>query len=183
VAQLLRLDAGAWKGPQWAGQPIPSLSAVLAEMPAESRALVEIKVGPEAVPALARTVAASGLSADRITAISFNAGTVAAARRLLPGHRAYLLGGLRRKGDATPPETAPDRLIREAVAIGAHGLNLGVDDAIDGAFVRRVEAAGLALYVWTVDDAPTARRLIAAGVDGITSNRAAALRVECGAGP
>jgi glycerophosphoryl diester phosphodiesterase len=39
--------------------------------------------------------------------------------------------------------------------------------------VRKVKGEGLAVYVWTVDDPDEAQRLIQAGVDGITSNRAA----------
>jgi glycerophosphoryl diester phosphodiesterase len=34
--------------------------------------------------------------------------------------------------------------------------------------------------VWTVDDPEVARRLVGYGVDGITSNRAAALRAALG---
>jgi glycerophosphoryl diester phosphodiesterase len=39
------------------------------------------------------------------------------------------------------------------------------------------------VYTWTVDDAAKARQLIDAGVDGVTTNRPAALRRELKAAP
>ena len=41
----------------------------------------------------------------------------------------------------------------------------------DPAFVARCHARGLAVLAWTVDDLPLMRRLLAMGVDGLTSNR------------
>jgi glycerophosphoryl diester phosphodiesterase len=38
-------------------------------------------------------------------------------------------------------------------------------------FIRRAHRAGLDVHVWTVDDAPTMRRLLAWGVDGIMTDR------------
>jgi glycerophosphoryl diester phosphodiesterase len=41
---------------------------------------------------------------------------------------------------------------------------------LDAAFAGTVKAAGLKLYVWTVNDVPTAKRMAALGVDGITTD-------------
>lgn len=43
--------------------------------------------------------------------------------------------------------------------------------ALDPPFVARCHARGLAVLAWTVDDLPAMRRLLAIGVDGLTSNR------------
>ena len=50
-------------------------------------------------------------------------------------------------------------------------------------FVKAVKAEGLAMHVWTVDEPAEAKRLAAAGVDSITTNRPAFLRekIETGA--
>ncbi|MEN6574776.1 MAG: glycerophosphodiester phosphodiesterase family protein, partial [Phycisphaerales bacterium] len=61
-----------------------------------------------------------------------------------------------------------------------HGLD-GLDVHYAGVteeFVRAVRAAGLGLYVWTVDDPDEAARLVALGVDGITTNRPQWLREQ-----
>jgi glycerophosphoryl diester phosphodiesterase len=49
---------------------------------------------------------------------------------------------------------------------------------VDREFVSRVKAAGLEMYVWTIDDLAEARRFIEAGVAGITTNKAAWLEQE-----
>ena len=63
-------------------------------------------------------------------------------------------------------------LIARARAIGADGLDLSYKGPINRAYVAKVKASGLALFVWTVDNPEEARRLAAAGVDGITTNKA-----------
>ena len=41
---------------------------------------------------------------------------------------------------------------------------------VDEAFVGRAHAEGLAVHVWTINDAAEMRRLVALGVDGIISD-------------
>ena len=48
--------------------------------------------------------------------------------------------------------------------------------AVTSGFIRDTKAAGLDLYVWTVDDTHHAENMIALGVDGITTNKAGFLR-------
>ena len=43
-------------------------------------------------------------------------------------------------------------------------------------FVEEIKDAGLKCYVWTVDSVTVAQRLMAAGIDGITTNRPGWLR-------
>jgi glycerophosphoryl diester phosphodiesterase len=113
-----------------------------------------------------------------LTVISFHAETLAEARQHLPELKTYYLASFRR--EMTTHTWLPDAnmLIQKAKEIGAEGLNLSASGPMDNAFVRQVKMAGLELYVWTVDNPEVARRMIAAGVDGITSNRAAGLRRE-----
>ena len=46
---------------------------------------------------------------------------------------------------------------------------------VDDAFVDRAHAAGLAVHVWTIDDADEMRRLLALDVDGIMTDRPSVL--------
>jgi glycerophosphoryl diester phosphodiesterase len=178
LAELRGLDAGRWKGERWAGERMPTLGEVLATIPRAGRALIEIKEGPEAVPALVEAVRESGRAPGQLAVISFNLETVAEAKRRLPQIPAYYLSSFR-QDEATGAWTpSVDELIRQARSVGADGLDLSFRGPIDREAVRRVKAAGLEFYVWTVDDLEVAQRMIAAGVDGITTNRAAWLAAE-----
>ena len=58
------------------------------------------------------------------------------------------------------------------------GLDLQFKWPIDKAFVKQVNDAGLKVVVWTVNDPKIARRLIEAGVDGITTDRPGWMREQ-----
>jgi glycerophosphoryl diester phosphodiesterase len=46
---------------------------------------------------------------------------------------------------------------------------------VDARFVTRAHEAGLAVHVWTIDDADEMRRLLALDVDGIMTDRPSVL--------
>jgi glycerophosphoryl diester phosphodiesterase len=178
VAELQQLDAGSWKGKQFAGEKMPLLEEALATIPEQGRCLIEVKVGPEAIPALVEAVENSGKSPEQLIVISFSAPAVAEAKRRLPQLKAYYLVGFKRDkqtGDWTP---TLEQALATAKKIKADGLDVSHQGPIDEAFVRSVREAGLELHGWTVDDPQIARRLIALGFDSITTNRPAALRKE-----
>ena len=141
-------------------------------IPDGSRCFIEVKVGPEAVPALVKAVRASGKRPEQLAVISFHAETLAEAKRRLPELKMYYLSSFRQDKATGDWEPKVEDLIARAKAIGADGLDLSYKGPIDRAYVDRVKAAGLAMFVWTVDDPEEARRLAAAGVDGITTNKA-----------
>jgi glycerophosphoryl diester phosphodiesterase len=66
---------------------------------------------------------------------------------------------------------AVSEMIAKAKSAGLDGLDLNYGFPIDRAFVDQVHAAGLRLYVWTVDDPQKIKQLRETGVDGITTNR------------
>ena len=178
--QLKDLDAGRWKARRFVGERLPTLAEALATLPAGGRCFIEIKVGPEAVPALVKTIKDSGKAPEQLVIISFNAATVAEAKRCLPDLKAYYLAKFKR--DMLSGRWSPtiDELIDEARRIKADGLDLSHKGPLDAELVRRVRKAKLGLYVWTVDDLAEAQRLAELGVDGITTNRAAWMRDALG---
>lgn len=173
---LKTLDAGRWKGAEFAGERIPLLEEVLATIPPGKRCFIEVKVGPEAAPALVRVVQDSGLPPEQLIVISFKEATIAEVRRQLPDLQAYWLSSFKQNEKSKEFTPTVEELIATAKRIQAHGINVSYKGPIDAAFVNRVREAGLKLYVWTVDDEAEARRLAALGVDGITTNRAQWLR-------
>lgn len=174
LAELQALDAGSWKGPAWAGEQIPALAEVLATAPDGKRLYLEIKCGVEVLPELERVIAEGRKQPEQLALIGFNLETMAAAKKRLPGHDAYWVV------ECQEPPPPLDSLIVQATAAGMNGLDLHWTFPIDRAFAVKVKAAGLKLCTWTVDDLPTAERLAAAGVEGITTNRPGWLREQLG---
>ncbi|AMV36554.1 glycerophosphodiester phosphodiesterase [Planctomyces sp. SH-PL62] len=180
-ADLKDLDAGRWKDAKWAGETMPTLEESLATIPDGARIFIELKTGPEIVAPLVEAVHKSGKKPEQMAIISFHAETVAESKKRLPELKAYFLSGFKTDRETKAVTPTVDELIAKAKELNADGLDLAYTGPIDRAFVDRVKSAGLAFYVWTVDDPDVARRLIAAGVDGITTNKAEWLKRQLAA--
>ncbi len=178
---LRTLDAGAWKGPQWVGEKLPTLAEVLTTLPDGIRCFIEIKVGPESIPVLEKLVRQSNVKAGQLVIMSFVPETVGEAKRRLPDIAAYLLSSFEHDKLVLAWTPTAQNLIDQTKAIGADGIGLHHEGPVNRSFVFHLKSAGLAVYIWTVDDVALARRLIQAGVDGITTNRAGWLREQLGA--
>ena len=72
------------------------------------------------------------------------------------------------------------RVDREHRRYELDGVDLDTRGPITAELVSKLKAAGLGVGVWTVDSPQRARELIAAGVEGITTNRPGWLRSELG---
>jgi glycerophosphoryl diester phosphodiesterase len=157
---------------------VPTIEQVLATVPEGKRLFIEVKVGPEAVPALVEAVRASGKKPGQLVVISFNADTIALAKKELPALKMYYLAGQKqdeKTGKWTPPL---DEVLRTAKRIGADGVDVQAKPTFDAAFVRKAREAGFEVHAWTVDEPELARQLIGLGVDGITTNRPEWLRKQ-----
>ena len=180
LAELRALDVGRWKGEQFAGEKVPTLDEMLATVPAGKKAYVEVKCGPEIVPELDRVLKAHKLKPEQTPVISFNAQVIAAFKKARPDVPAYWLVSLtppkNKKKDFVPPTAA--ELVKRAKELKADGLDLSAADVLDEAYAKAIKAAGLKLYVWTVNDPAVARRMVKIGVDGITTDRPAWLREQ-----
>ncbi|MCS6864829.1 MAG: glycerophosphodiester phosphodiesterase [Gemmataceae bacterium] len=176
LKELRQLDVGKWKGAQFAGEKIPTLDEMLATVPAGKRVFIEVKCGPEIVPELNRVLKASGLKPQQTAIISFHADVIAAVKKARPDLPCYWIVHLAPKGQK--PRTA-EELIEKAKEIHADGLDLSAHEAIlDKTFGDKVKAAGLKLYVWTVNDVELAKKMIAAGAESITTDRPGWLREQ-----
>lgn len=178
-AELRKLDAGSWKGEQWKGEKLPTLGELLDTVPPGKRLVIEIKTGPEIVPQLERELKASGKKPDQMIIISFNYDSVRESKKRFPKIPAFYLAS-NKKDKVTGELPNLDKLIAQAKAAKSEGLNLESKFPIDAAFTKQVHAAGLKLYVWTVNDAELAKKLVEAGVDGITTDRPEWLREQLG---
>lgn len=156
-------------------EPIPRLADLVEAFP-DARFNIDCK-STAAVEPLADEVTRLGIS-DRVCLASFNDARLRELRRRLG------------------PDVCTSMATRELAVLWAAGRNLGHAVAaqvpvrhgrvlvVTERFVRRAHRRGIAVHVWTIDDPAEMHRLLDLGVDGIMTDRPAALRdvlVERGA--
>lgn len=178
LSRLRALDAGAWKGPPFAGERIPLLAEVLEALPG-AVVNVELKARPgRGDAALARAVAAVVAEARaeaRVIVSSFDFALLAAFRAAAPGVATGLLF-----------EEGWLRLARVPLAerrLAPSALHPDLRLCTPGRLAGWV-AGGRAVNVWTVDEPGEVERLARAGVAGLICNAPgpvrAAVRQACG---
>ena len=175
LASLKKLDAGSWKGRQWRGTTIPTLAETLAAVPAGKRLFIEIKCGVEVVPELERVIEESG-KRDQAVVIGFSLAVVTAVKKRFPDVPVYWLYGFSERERQEYGDPSLDDLIAKVKSAGLDGLDVIHTGPLSEDFVTKLRAAGLKLYVYTVNSAERARALADMGVTGITTDRPARIR-------
>lgn len=175
LATIRTLDAGTWFGADFAGEPVPELSGVLAEF--GPRVVVDIEIKNPRDPALVeplarevvRLVEEAGL-VDRVFVTSFNPYVLAAVREANPSIVRGQLYGTFEGADLSFIEkyvlkrlllngkAVPDLLVAEAAFLRPR-------------YVRRMRRKGYRVMAWTVNDPEEMRRLVAWGVQGLITDR------------
>lgn len=145
------------------------LEELLEEFP-DAQVNVDVKEDGS-VLALADALRRSGASA-RVCVTSFSARRLVRTRRLLPpgtesSAHPWEVMAVR----ALPRLRALPRVHRVQVPVRALGVTFA-----DTAFVHRAHGLGLAVDVWTIDDAAQMQRLLDLGVDGIMTDSPTLLR-------
>jgi glycerophosphoryl diester phosphodiesterase len=172
-ADLRKLDVGRWKDPKYAGERMPTLEEVLATVPRGKRIYIEIKCGPEIVPALVETLKQTEFPVEQARVIAFDPYVVAAVKHAMPELRAYWLTDYKkRNGGGLQPDRDTVRMALERTK--ADGIGSKADaKAVDAAWIKTIQQAGWEFHVWTVNDPADAVRWAGWGVGSITTDRPA----------
>jgi glycerophosphoryl diester phosphodiesterase len=174
-AELRKLDAGRFEAEKFAGEQIPFLADIIKTIPPKRKLYVEIKCGNEILPFLRQIIRESG-KMSQIVIIGFDLETVTASKQLIDVPTYWLRAAAKdKKTDRWIPHDT--KLVRTVKDKGLDGLDVHYA-GVTQEFAFAVKAAGLKLYVWTVDDPEEAARLVKLGVDGITTNRPGWLREQ-----
>jgi glycerophosphoryl diester phosphodiesterase len=156
-------DAGSWFNPAFADQRVPTFAQMLGLVrTGGSDMLLEIK-GPETreqVHRMVDMVLDAGLE-DRVVIQSFDENVLRYAFERAPQ---IPLGILRGTLDADPVATAK---ALNATYYNPSGTALATRPSV----VDDLNAAGIGVFVWTIDAAADWSRLAELGVDGIITNR------------
>lgn len=167
AAQLAALDAGSWFAPAFAGQRVPTLAQQLDGLKTRGgNLLLEVKGAHtrDSVERIVSEVRGRGMS-SRVFVQSFEPQHLRWMHELAPE---LPLGLLRSTLDPDPVAIAKD------LELSAYNPS---DAALSArpAAIAELHEAGVAVNVWTVDDAARWNALEKAGVDGIITNRPAEL--------
>lgn len=177
-AELQKLDVGSWKGSQWAGERIPTLSEVLKTIPAGKKFFLEVKSGTEIISHLVKTLVDSNIAHDQVAIIAFDVNILVGMKKYLPTIKTYWLTGFQKEGDAWRPTV--EEIVQKLGDIKADGVDCNAHASIDAKFAQYLKNTGFGFHVWTVDNAETAKRFQHLGVDSITTNRPQWLRAQLG---
>jgi glycerophosphoryl diester phosphodiesterase len=171
AAELQRLDAGSWKDPAFAGEPVPTLLDALRALAGAGRtAVIEVK-DAAATAAVVEAVRQAGM-VDASVVVSFHEEALADIRAREPRLRCGLLvGGLRSGSVARRAE----RLAEQARACGAAILDLRYP-VLSAKLVAELHRSGFQVWGWTVNDAAVVAVLARWGVDAITTDHPDVMR-------
>jgi len=161
---LQQLDVGRWFGAAFAGERIPTLEEVAAELPARMRLVADFKHGEERFPGLARRVAdfARALGPSRLSVLSIQHSFAAAVAEAAPGVLPLFT--------YRTPLPSDEELQRLRDLPAGAGLAASMRALSAGMLVAAAEA-GRAVYVFTPNTESELRVALGLGADGVITDR------------
>jgi glycerophosphoryl diester phosphodiesterase len=163
LAQVQQLDAGSWFGPEFAGEPVPTLGELLDATRDRAVLCIEIKAGADIVPAIAAQLDHRAMR-DQVVIFSFDPDAVGLAGVHLPEVPSLLLAT--RSG---VPRTYDPAVIDQALLLNADALGFN-HRSLTPELVDAAHGAGLPVFVYTVNERRDLDRVRALGVDGVISD-------------
>jgi len=168
MRELKRLDAGAWRGPAFAGQRLQTLQEVLERFRGRTRFWIELKGGPDLYPDVEERIVGLLEVYDVIDGALVQTFDHAALARLRAFSRELSLGAVLARSPLDVERDVPSAA--SAVCPSAEILGAPEREAI-----RR---SGRQCHVWTVNEPALMDRLVDWSVDGIITDRPDLLRAR-----
>lgn len=168
LAEISRLEAGAWLSPAYAGEPVPTLERVLDTLCGSGVGLMlELKEPREQPGVISELASELRLQASRphapaVLVQSFDHEAMALFKAFEPGFDVGLIG-------------KPRRADLRQLATWAAMVNPN-HYSVDAGYVEAVRATGMRCGVWTPNTVRAMRRALRLGVDAITTDHPAQLR-------
>lgn len=168
MAEIRQLDAGSWFGPQFAGEPVPTLAETLSVLRGGTVGLLLEVKEPARYPGIEAEIVAElsrdrwwlrpapSKQAHRLVIQSFDWASMERSQKLLPRIPHGLLGKVPEAQIAT-------------YATWADQINPSFT-TVDAAYVAAVHRADLEIYVYTVNTEADMQAQLAKNVDGIITN-------------
>lgn len=161
-ADIIEIDIGSWYGPEFSDQRVPTLEQVLEICKGRAKVDIELKYyghNERLEERVAEIVERLGME-DEIVLMSLVSDIVSSMKALRPQWTVGLLTA-KAVGDLT---TSDADFLAVHVGIAKPG------------FIRRAQAAGKEVFVWTVNDSMNMSRMMSRGVDGVITDHPARAR-------
>ena len=168
MRELKRLDAGAWRGPAFAGQRLQTLQEVLERFRGRTRFWIELKGGSDLYPDIEERIVGLLEVYNAIDGSLVQSFDLAALARLRAFSREIILGALL---DRAPLDVAGD-VPAAANAVCPSMQILGIPER------EAIRRSGRQCHVWTVNEPAQMDRLVDWSVDGIITDQPAVLRAR-----
>ena len=166
LAELRPLDAGSWKDPQFAGEPVPTLEQHLRALKDSGcMPVIEIKMAGISDKVI-QTVRDLNM-VDHVAVIAFGGEVVREVRALEPRIPCAWLCSERLTGT---PADAADWIAAQAKQYGTDMVDLNYN-MLSRELVAELKNRGLKVWCWTVNDPPVMEALMRWGVQSITTDR------------
>ena len=167
MRELKRLDAGAWRGPAFAGQRLQTLQEVLERFRGRTRFWIELKGGSDLYPDIEERIVGLLEVYDVIDGALVQSFDHAALARLRAFSREVSLGAVLARSPLDVGRVPP---AANAVCPSAEILGVLEREAI--------RHSGRQCHVWTVNEPALMDRLVDWSVDGIITDRPDLLRAR-----
>lgn len=169
--EISRLDVGGWgkwKGSKFAGTRPALLEEVLALARDGRQIYVEVKTGPEIVPAVKKVFEGqTNATPKNALFITFNEATCKALKAAMPDYRVYWLVSPK-KGTAF---ATADGIVAKLMELGVDGVDCHYKpDIVTAEYVKAIRGAGYEFHVWTVDELADTVEAFRRGVQTVTTN-------------
>ncbi len=163
LQQVRGLDAGSWKSAEFAGEKVPLLAEVLADI--APRCVVDIEIKQRGIAEqVARQIAEAG-AVRQTTVVSFSLEDLREAKQTVP----ELSCGFITSGPEADSVAAAQALISSALSVGCNFISCA-HRAVTATLVRQCHVVGLALMAWTMDQPADIQRMLELQVDALVSN-------------
>jgi len=173
---LRALDVGAFKGPAFRLERIPTLLQVLATVPPGKKLFAEIKSGPEILPYLEEEVARADLTPDQLNFISFSSELVAALKRRFAKHKSLWIVRFEPRNESAVAGLSPEAILQLLSSLPADGLDAQAHPTVDAGFVEAIRSAGYELHLWSQQNPSYLEPFTRLKVDSITCNHPGAVK-------
>ena len=170
--EIKRLKIISEKGGKQYCEHIPLLQEVLQTVPLHGKIIIEIKSDKAILKELEMQLSKSGLKDHQIEIIAFDFNVLALAKLIMPQYKMLWLLDLDYKKNPLFIFINKQKIITKVITHKLDGVNVWAGKLLNIKFISKFKNYGLLVYCWTVNDLEHAQKLLKAGIDGITTDRA-----------